>query len=69
MLGMAVENVRFKDAHDLDLIYIIKPSFATCIRMPSMRPLSLEVRPTAAQLINKSVFYAERLCNSSALFS
>lgn len=30
ILGTALQNVRFKDAHDLDLIALIKPSFATC---------------------------------------
>lgn len=53
ILGMALENVRFKDAHDLNLIANIKPSFASYIWMPSMRPLSLEVRPTTVRVINQ----------------
>lgn len=31
ILGMALENVRFKDTHDLDLISNIKPFFASYI--------------------------------------
>lgn len=32
VLGTALSNVRFKDAHELDLIILIKPPFATyCI--------------------------------------
>lgn len=53
ILGMASENMRFRDAHDLDLIANIKPTFASYIWMPSMRPLSLEVRPTTVRVINQ----------------
>lgn len=66
-------NMGFKGAHNLDLIAIISTSFttitATFIRMPSMKPLSWQLRPATVRVTNKQFFYSERLSNSSAFSS